>query len=50
MKKLIYLVFEKLALAFKRKNYGIPECVQSESLDRLEHFLRSGRYLEGISK
>lgn len=51
-KKLIFLVLEKLASVFKRKNEVIHEYVNTDSLDRdrLENFLRSGRYLGGISK
>lgn len=52
MNKVIYKIFEKLAEVFKRKNKNNRQYVNSDSLerDRLEHFLRSGRYLEGFSR
>lgn len=52
VKNLIFLFFEKIVSVLKKKNQENHQYVNSDSLDRdrLEHFLRSGRYLGGISK
>jgi len=52
VKKVIYIFFEKLIVVFKRKNKSNCQYINSDSLDRdrLEHFLRSGRHLEGVFK
>lgn len=52
MNEAIYKFFEKLVDVFKRKNENNHQYVNSDSLerDRLEYFLRSGRYLGGISR
>lgn len=52
MKTAIYKLLERLADVLKRKNENHHHYVNSDSLDRdrLEHFLRSGRYLGGISR